>query len=352
MGENKSDEKSNIKAIILAGLVSLIVGVGSGWIINVVTEKQAKLTYDITTQEVFSGSSNNIGIFGIRISNTGKKEIEEVLSQLVFSEADISEYKISGIPDASRKVKSSGSSFEINVPYLNPEEQVSIQILLKPTTKSLAPPLIDIRGKGVVGVKEEKEDQSKSKVYRLLSVAMAALATLITAITLSRRSIRSLMELSFEKRLQKETDASEYHHADQRDTVAFVLEAKGLYEEAKSVRTIPRDISYWSIVDSLVSEWLKKNDKTEIKKSIDALDYLMEYASVADSSKQIIHLNISRLAMAISEKTIASTHLTKAIEKDSIIMQKRISQYPELNSIIGEIQPNKANTADTRTSRG
>lgn len=352
MSENKSNDKSNIKAIILTGIVSLIVGVGSGWIINVLTDKQAKLTYDITTQEVFSGSSNNIGIFGIRISNTGKKEIEDVLSQLVFSEAEISEYRISGIPDASRKIKSSGSSFEINVPYLNPEEQVSIQILLKPTTKSLSPPLIDIRGKGVVGAIVEKEDQSKNKLYSLLSVAIAAFATLLTAISISRTSLRKRIEASFEKRLQEETDEGEYHFADQRDTVAFVLEAKGLPEEAKFVRLIPRDISYWSIVDSLVSEWLEKNEKPEITKAIDALNYLMEYAAIADSSKQIINLNISRLAIAINEKTLASTHLNKAIEKESIILQKRISQYPELASMLGDKMPNKANPADARTSRG
>ena len=156
------------------------------------------------------------------------------------------------------------------------------------------------------------------------------------------------MRLTFEKSLK----AGEYHDEDQRDTVAYALEVNGLSDEAKSVRSIPRKISYWSIVDSLVSEWLNKNDKLAIKKAIDALNYLMEYAFILDGSKQIINLNISRLAVAIDDKTLASTHLLKAIEKDSVIIQKRISQYPEINSMIGEIKPTKANAADARTSRG
>lgn len=378
MSKDNPGKTYNVKPIILIMIVSLVVGIGSGWIINILTEKKPRLTYDITTQEVFSGSANDIGIFGIRISNTGKKEIEDVLTQLVFSEADISEYRISGMPDASRKTELSGSSFAISFPYLNPQEQVSIQILLKPTTKSLSAPLIDIRGKGVAGSLAKKESQSKNRIYGLLSVAIAAFATLLTAASISLTSLRKRIELLFEKRHHEEkdeveyhdadqgdtdkveyhdadqgdTDEGEYHDADQRDTVAFALEAKGLIDEAKYVRLIPRNISYWSIVDSLVSVWLKRNEKSEIEKAIAALSYLTEYAAIADRSKQIINLNISRLAMAIDAKALASKHLNMAIENDSIILQKRISQYPELTSMIGDKVLDKANPGKARTSRG
>ena len=130
MAEVERPQKTNTQAIVIAGLVSLVIGVGSGWLINYLTEKRAKLTYDVTTQEVFAGEAINLGIFAIRIANEGKKEVEKLSCHLTFPAGEISEIRITGVPESARTVNSSGTDIEVNLPFLNPGENFSIQLLL------------------------------------------------------------------------------------------------------------------------------------------------------------------------------------------------------------------------------
>jgi len=57
--------------VITTTIVSLVIGVGSGFLINYTTEKRLGLMYDLTSIEVFPGQTQKIGIISVRVSNTG-----------------------------------------------------------------------------------------------------------------------------------------------------------------------------------------------------------------------------------------------------------------------------------------
>ena len=135
--------------MILAGVISLAVGVGGGLILNRLTEKQSKLVYGVTASEIFTGQTQNIAILAIDINNAGKAEIEELLCEISFENATISEYKVLGLPNTSQTITSSTGNFQLRSPFLNPQEKISIQLLLVLNSDEFSPPIINVRGKGI-----------------------------------------------------------------------------------------------------------------------------------------------------------------------------------------------------------
>jgi hypothetical protein len=323
--EHVTTTPSKILPIIVTGIVSLVVGVGSGLLINYFTEKHPKLTYDITTQEVFSGQQNNIGIFALRVVNDGKKEIEQVTCHLWFSEGKLTERRVVGIPESARSVEGSEKNIDVLVPFFNPGEQFSIQVLLNDVRQPLARPVIEIRGKGVLGT-EVSSQRSEQKINQTLPLLSVAIATVITAL--------SLFLVGQHKRKTGVTTGRHFSEGRQRDVIAFVLETKGLDHDAQNLRESPRELTYWAASDALTKRWLQLNEAVQIRTGIEALELLIDYAALSDDSKRIILLNMSRLAIAIGNTDLAKTYLAAARLNDSGLIEKRINMDSALASLM------------------
>jgi len=330
MGDETTAPKSDFRTILLTGFVSLVVGVGSGLLIVYLTEKRPKLTYDITTQEVFPGRQNNVGIFALRISNDGKQEIEQLLCLLRFSQGEITERSVAGIPESARNVGGSDREIEVTVPFLNPGEQFSVHVLLANVSPPLTRPSIDVRGKGVLGRAAQRDARSRNPFTELLSVAIAAIATITTFAMFTSRLGGGRLTVRMLKDILNPTS----HSGDQRDTVAFALDTKGLLEDAQVIREWPRDITYWAASDVLCSRWLRSTDLAEIKKALGALSLLLDYAAIADESRRIVLLNMAKLALASGDRDLAEKYLTSARKTKDVIVAKRIKADPNLASMI------------------
>ncbi len=250
MDDETTTTKPYFLTIFLTGLVSLAVGVGSSLLVNQLTGKRAKLTYDITTREVFPGQQQKIGIFALRISNDGKQEIEQLLCHVQFSEGEVTERSVAGIPESARTVAGSAREIDVTVPFLNPGEQFSVHVLLANVSSPLRKPSIDVRGKGVLGSPAQPETRSRKNFLQPFAVALSVLAALSTWFMLLSRGRTALSTL-----VDMLNPSS--HSGDQRDTIAFVLETKGLLEEAKDLRQSPRKLTYWAVSDALCARWLQ-----------------------------------------------------------------------------------------------
>jgi len=332
MTDKENTKKGTLSTILITGLVSLAVGIGSGLLINYFTEKRPKLTYDITTQEVFTGQINNIGIFAFRVSNDGKQEIEKLLCHLKFSEGKITERRVGGVPVSARTVVGSDDEIEVSVPFLNPNEHFSVQVLLGNVKQPLVRPSIEIRGKGVIGkeiVSSKSSKKSFSEIFPLLSVALVTLLTaLITLKSLMDRRLKNLSEM-----LDEKEEPTKHASGDQRDTIAFALDTKALYEDAKMIREWPRELPYWAASDSLCNKWLISKDHDRIKKGIESLDFLVDYAEIADASKRIIFLNMAKLAFAVDNLDLSKKYLSDALLEQDDFIKKRIQADTTLSSI-------------------
>ncbi len=286
-------------AVILSAIVSGIVGVGSGYAVNRLTEKPAALTYDITSIQAFPGQER-VGIVAVRISNSGKKELENIDGTITLPDAEIREVVYQGLtPQTTNRDR---SSVRFQLPFINPTEAFSVQLLVLPSTQVLSEPKVDLRARGAVGSPLERDKGTKS-VFASIATAVVATLTAIplVAVFLVRKEMRSVRDTISAFTVSASTD----HSGDQRDVFAFVLGRHNLLEEANLLRQWPRELEYWSISDLLTERWLSAADQGRIRDGIKAFDELVQYAAIADSSICAIQLNAAKLSLALSDAETA-----------------------------------------------
>ncbi|MBT9613920.1 MAG: hypothetical protein IV108_11725 [Burkholderiales bacterium] len=325
-------ESSNSKFTILifSGVLSVIVGVASGYGVNWLSEKKAELTYDITSIQAFPGQER-IGIVAVRISNSGKKELENIDATVRFSDAEVKEVLFQGLtPQMSTKER---SNVRFQIPFLNATEGFSVQILVSPNSQALQQPTVDLRAKGAIGIPSDRSAGEKSSSSKdLLTLIASAAATVLALMTAVMIKLRT-SNVSFSEIVSGITKPATGHSGDQRDVFAYVLGFCGLTGEANLIRGWPRDLSYWSISDLLTDRWIAEGDEKNIRAGIAGFDQLVGYAELVPSSIRIIQLNIARLYIALNDLPSARKYLSLATNSEDLVISKRINLNPVFSQL-------------------
>jgi len=117
---------------------------------------------------------------------------------------------------------------------------------------------------------------------------------------------------------------------DQRDTVAFVLDACGLTVEAQRLRVQPRKLTYWTIADGLTQSALNRNDEDHSRKLVRSLEGLLAYASMAEMSQGLVKYNLARLYNRLGDTEKAMAALEEA-RKEKVV-GKRLALSDDLKA--------------------
>lgn len=319
-----SERRTNYGAILLTGFVSLLVGVGSGWTINFITEKRMSLEYELTSLEVFEGSQEQLGIVAVRITNTGKREIEQFHCQIVLPDAEIREVRHEGLPAETLDAKTQGNRLVVTSPFLNPEETFALQLLVEPVASTLASPEIEMRGKGVVGHPRAVSSLEGSRKPTLELLA-TALATMFTALA---------MAMTLRHRLRRTGAPFPGGRGEQRDDFAFLLELNGFAQQARELRLMADNQSYWALSDAFATTVLASTDvRDAAQRGVRVLKQLLELHSIAARSAAIIRLNMARLALAAGETSEAETIVSDELASGHKEAKARIQLIPEFREI-------------------
>lgn len=310
---DSSNFKGKYLGFILTGIISLVVAVGGGYILNYLTEKRTALEYEVVNSEVFSGQKQNIAISTIDIRNSGKKELENLFCKIAFSNVIINEYKITGIPKSQSSTTQETNQFQLNAPFINPGEKVSVQFLLLLPAGQYEKPTIEVRGKGVVGIETTGHNRSaaspKSSLLLLLVTALLALSPMMLLILL---------------KLNQKVFYTKKHADDQRDILAYVFAINGFLNESNVIRNLSRKVSYWAEADYLTEQCISTKDDATIRRGMKCLEDLIGYAEIAATSVLILNYNIARMAAVISDTAKANESLKKALEGNHKVIIKRI----------------------------
>ena len=322
----KSNSSPQLVTLLLTGFISLVVGVGSGFFVNYLTEKRLSLIYDITAVQAFPGQIR-VGIVAVRISNGGQRELEDVQGTISFPNAELKDVSFQGLTPPASGIQKTDQGVTFQVPFLNPQEQFSVQFLVTPRDQALQTPFVSLRAKGTTGKLEEgggsKEQKSTLRQLAPLFAGVAvALLLLVTSLKFRSREQFRITEEMFEQ-----------DDDDQRDVFSFVLAANGLVEEANIVRQWPRDWSYWSISDFLTERWLASPNKQTIEQGIKSFEQLMSYSIIVESSAAIIHLNSARLALKLENIPLAKQNIEAARKKKSEVVAKRLKLDKQLSNL-------------------
>ncbi len=175
----------------MTGLISIAVAVGSGLMLDVFRDRASDLIYVIASSGDFVGQVQRIGIAVINVSNPGGKEAEDVHCELNSPTAILKDFKITG-PAAAGAIQKTEHSLELRLPYLNPHESFTVQLLLTPEAGGTAAPEVHLRGKGIVGHQERptRAGEFATDFWKLLVTAVVAMLSGVPLFYLFRKKDR------------------------------------------------------------------------------------------------------------------------------------------------------------------
>lgn len=313
---------------LVTGIISLIVAVGGGYLVNYLTEKRMALEYEVVNSEAFSGQKQNIAIWAIDVRNSGKKELENLFCKIGFSDAFISEYKITGIPKSQASITQESNQFQIATPFINSGEKISVQLLLLLPSGQYQKPVVEVRSKGAVGVEIARGNIRKGSPKDLFIFSLSVGILALVPVTV--RALRKFNPKMF---------YTKRHKDDQRDILAYIFSLNGFVDESHEIRNSSRELSYWSEADFLTQRCLRTDDEPTMRRAIKCLEDLMDYAAVADTSLLIINYNVARMAVAINDIEKAKVSLGLALKGKHKVIVRRINFDSRLLELYKSLYP-------------
>jgi hypothetical protein len=283
-----------------------------------INDKQSDLNYNVVTSAIFSGQTQNTAIVGVVVNNPAQKELEDIRVIIPLGNAKLAEPKIIGLQPGSYSQAIDTKQVEIQVPYLNPKESFSIQLLLALSSPSwnVNNSSISVRGKGVTAALASSVPQNKG----FLEFSGTAVAALLSVIILTVARSSSLFN-------------TKKHVDDQRDVVAYILGVHGFYQEATQMRALEREISYWSLADSVTEKCLESSNSDFVQRGIRCLTSLLSYAEIEQSSQLLINYDLARLAANAGDLKLAKGYLELAQKGNHPVINMRIAFDRNLSQI-------------------
>ncbi|WP_322685282.1 hypothetical protein [Nostoc sp. DedQUE07] len=318
MKSSSSSSPSKL-TIIVSAILSLIVSTTSGVIVFRINDKKTDLNYNVISSATFSGQTQNTAIVAVVVNNSSEKELEKIRIIIPLGNAKLIEPKIIGLQFGSYSQNINPKQVEINVPYLNPKESFSIQLLLTLSypSWSVNNSSISVRGKGITATLASSVDKNKDFLGILSSFVVGVLSVFIYISTYFFSA----------SKIDK-------HNDDQRDIVAYILGVYGFYKEASQLRNLQREITYWSIADSVAEQCLQSGDPATVQRGIDCLSSLLSYAYIHEDSELLIKYNLARLAATTTDLKLARDYLEEARKGNNSVINMRINFDKSLSKII------------------
>lgn len=297
----------NLKVILVTAVLTAFFSILTGIAVNWINSPRLRLTYSITAQHAFEGTTERVDLLAVRVSNLGSRELEDVVCTVSFAEGEVRECVVK--PSTTQTTQVSKQSVEVKFPYMNPGEYSTLQILSEPMGGgNVRTPRISLRAKGSVGIEETPVSPSSESILPTIAAVGAAIASSASLIAsrFSRRLIRSRTGIGDDK----------------RDDVAQCLSLAGLHALANQVRLADRELPYWGHAD-LIADFALTATPTESNQAIMALQMLLDDAPMASSSKAIVRCNIARVADHLGDGELRDRHLQAVLASGSSINKNR-----------------------------
>ncbi|HAB95246.1 MAG TPA: hypothetical protein DCE83_00160 [Enterococcus sp.] len=272
----------NWKSILLNGLVTGVVTIGTGVLLFWWQAKEPKLTYNYVKSISFEDSGDRVYIQQFEISNSGDKTAEDVALYVGFPQAVVEKAKIV-IDNSLVNTKAIGAdSISIRVEDLNPGEGFSISAMVKSKSEVAVEPTISLRAKGITG---EKVGSVQKKSYGAIIISLAAAYAGVFAFAIVNKRTRNGFLVLLGRR---------HGAGDQRDNLASILAMYGLVEKAREYAVSEKSRKYWIEADLLAAEAINSDLETKGKILL-VLKHISGFRRLVPTTQGIIFYNIARI---------------------------------------------------------
>lgn len=306
------DKKTNWMQIFITALITGVVTVLTAMIIFHFQQPKNLLVYSIQETIPFESPTENLGIFHIWIKNKGSHLEEDITCEIRFSSGVIDKYRVKSETAISYSDSATKGNYKISFPNFNPDEKITISILL--ASKEALPklPEVYLRSKGTNGEIEEGSDKP-TQFGTVVIAVLSAFAGLLTLFTSRRKIFKKSVGIISE--------------TDQIDVFVHLCSEQGLLDEAENYLQISEDVSYWSEADKLTKLAIKNVDTGKAEKIRNVLVGLMKQ-NMATRSKGIVLYDIAKIEEVLGNKESAFEYLSKAKKKIPEIVSIRMKVDP------------------------
>jgi len=289
--------RDRIISAILAIAVTVIGALAVGWL----RANEPHLIFSSTESLPFSGSSGEVSIYQVTLSNDGKKEAYDVACAIRIPDSKIDQYKVTADPLLNVSVSVLGDSLNLQIPNLNPAETIQISLLASATHKLPARSLVALRGRGIVGTERTQSPQESifgTPPFTALAAAISALMMLPFFTSIVRgKSIVGLIQGSGN---------------DQRQVLAFVCRSNGLRDIADQYSAQIHETTYWAEADRLGQIAADSGDPERMASIERALMAVADCANIEKNSKAIVYYNVALIYRARKDDAGCKKYLALA----------------------------------------
>lgn len=307
------------KTIIINGIVTGGVTLGTGAALFWIQNKEPNLTYNYVKSISFEDNKDRVFIQQFEIVNSGDKAAEDVYLSVTFPHSVIEKAKIDVDGSIKNTNKIDENSIVLTADNLNPKERFSISALVKGKTGQSEEPVISLRAKGIKG---EKVGSIEATSRSNMLIALAAAYAGIFAFFMSNKRTRNLMREIFARL----TGTSIDNYGNQQENLASLLAFHGFFERARSYSEHSGGPKYWVESDILAAEVIGE-DVGVRRKMIGVLLGLLELDKLATISESIILYNIARIYASFEDES-AKTYLARSQAMSPELISKRLEKDP------------------------
>lgn len=315
--------KLNWVAILLTALVTGVVTIGAGVILDRLRTREPRLVYSTLDTIPFTGENRVLAIYHVSIDNEGKRAVEDVACHIRIPWASIEESVVSADPAIPYDKSTEGDTLKLHFPGLNASEAAQVSVLATAASELPIRPVVSLRAKGVSGVKKSAEKEQVPFVYKYLS-ALTALIGVTTGLVFLQAIFRVAIRSKGEKR----------YGDDQRQVLAYVCGIHGLTAEVDRYLSQLPKASYWAEADRLAGVAIASNNPETTQQIKSALKDLLEYdVAIAKSSRGLICYNLARMAAAAGDSEEIREYLEQARSQAPALVDARVKLDPVFRGI-------------------
>jgi hypothetical protein len=233
----------NIPALLLTGLISAVFTVAAGYLTYRLTNREPKLQYDLSEGPPLSSVGLTRRIYVLRVSNTGRREVEEVFIGISLSGGTFADIALARSAGFQMTENRDSSSYQLRAPFLNPRDTVAISFLS--ASASSVMPDIAVRGRGVLGQerKQAGERSDENILPVLFTAAFGGLGAMVGILTLVK-GLRRPPSLEVSGRVTTERE-------DRRYIIAYAFGRAGLTDLGIRITFGGPTITYRAAADLL-----------------------------------------------------------------------------------------------------
>ena len=288
----------NLKQVLVTAAITCVFTVAAGVVTYLIVTKEPGLAFTVSGGPTLESPDGAVAIFVVAVRNPGRKEVENLKARIEIPEGLLNQATYSASPGVAVSEATGPKSYGLDVRTLNPSEEVTLSAMVT-TPDPDVPPIISVRGKGIVAEQEAPGQRpERQQLVFLLAGALSALLGLTTSMfTLTNRFRRHLPGILAGVPRRALSSGRQIGPFDRNEDVALVLEIVGLREEAAAFRFAPSECSYRGAGDFLHGR-ATSAPPDEQRRFLSALKALLLIKNLTEDSRLIIERAVRGLSAA------------------------------------------------------